>query len=235
MSLSPSSPPGEATYSPAELAALAQLYRGELYRSKIWRTRLDTTTNWGVATTGLALSITFSEAGNTAIPILLIILLVTVFWGFEARRYHYFDIWRTRVRMLEVGLYVPILRGEGVNLKSGWHLMLAEDYSHLRFHITFWEAAGRRLRRNYIWIFLVLGLSYYIKLIIHPTPTETLQGFLSRASIGFIPGPWVIGLVTGWYVVIVTFALLSMRKQEAVGRVESSESEHRLLRKRMEL
>ena len=30
-------------------------YRGEMYRSTVWRTRLDTTTNWSVVTTGIAL------------------------------------------------------------------------------------------------------------------------------------------------------------------------------------
>jgi uncharacterized membrane protein len=38
---------------------LAHLYRGEMYRSKVWRTRLDATTNWAVATTGIALSVAF--------------------------------------------------------------------------------------------------------------------------------------------------------------------------------
>jgi uncharacterized membrane protein len=29
-----------------------------MYRSTVWRTRLDTTTNWAVVTTGIALSVT---------------------------------------------------------------------------------------------------------------------------------------------------------------------------------
>ena len=33
---------------PAEIGAIAHLYRGEVYRSTIWRTRLDTSTNWSV-------------------------------------------------------------------------------------------------------------------------------------------------------------------------------------------
>jgi uncharacterized membrane protein len=42
---------------------LAHLYRGEMYRSKVWRTRLDATTNWAVATTGIALSVAFRLEG----------------------------------------------------------------------------------------------------------------------------------------------------------------------------
>ena len=42
----------------------AHLYGGEMYRSKVWRTRLDATTNWAVATTGIALSVAFSMPGT---------------------------------------------------------------------------------------------------------------------------------------------------------------------------
>ena len=48
------------TCSIAEIGAIAHLYRGEIYRSTVWRTRLDSTTNWAVVTTGIALSATFS-------------------------------------------------------------------------------------------------------------------------------------------------------------------------------
>ena len=48
--------------SAAEITASAHLYRGEIYRSTVWRTRLDSTTNWAVVTTGIALSATFSSA-----------------------------------------------------------------------------------------------------------------------------------------------------------------------------
>ncbi|MFY9876097.1 MAG: DUF2270 domain-containing protein, partial [Rhodomicrobium sp.] len=49
-------------YSAAEIGALAHLYRGEMYQSKIWRNRLDTTSNWAVVITGIALSVSFSHA-----------------------------------------------------------------------------------------------------------------------------------------------------------------------------
>ncbi len=51
-------------FDPAELGALAHLYRGEVYRSTIWRSRLDQTTNWAVVTTGIALSLTYAESGR---------------------------------------------------------------------------------------------------------------------------------------------------------------------------
>ena len=79
---------------------LAHLYRGEMYRSKIWRTRLDATTNWAVATTGIALSVAFSSPTNSPLPLVLVALMSLVFLSIEARRYRYFDIWRTRVRIM---------------------------------------------------------------------------------------------------------------------------------------
>src|SRR3989442_11254854 len=89
----------------AAISAIAHLYRGEMYRSKVWRTRLDATTNWAVATTGIALSVTFSTRENSPMPLILVSLLLLVFLGIEARRYRYFDIWRTRVRLMEVCFY----------------------------------------------------------------------------------------------------------------------------------
>jgi hypothetical protein len=52
----------KSEFSTAEIGALAHLYRGEVYRSTVWRTRLDSSTNWAVVTTGIALSATYSSA-----------------------------------------------------------------------------------------------------------------------------------------------------------------------------
>jgi uncharacterized membrane protein len=54
----PSPAPPRREFTAAEIGALAHLYRGEVYRSTIWRTRLDSSTNWAVVTTGIALSAT---------------------------------------------------------------------------------------------------------------------------------------------------------------------------------
>ena len=139
---------------------LAHLYRGEMYRSKVWRTRLDATTNWAVATTGIALSVTFSSPQNSPLPLVLVALMALVFLAIEARRYRYFDIWRTRVRLMEVSMYVPLLRLQRVRVDNGWNETLARDYEQLHFHISFGEAVGRRLRRNYSFLFAVQAISY---------------------------------------------------------------------------
>jgi len=146
-------------FSAADIGALAQLYRGELSRSTVARTRLDTTTNWAVATTGIALTATFSTNTASPLPLVLVGLLVAVFLSTEAHRYQFFDFWRIRAHILEVYFYGPILRGEGPRTDNSWNQILANSYQNPGFHISWLEAAGRRIRRNYGWIFVIQATS----------------------------------------------------------------------------
>ena len=196
-----------ATFDMAEIGALAHLYRGELYRSTVWRTRLDATTNWAVVSTGLALSLTFSGASASPLPLVLVGLLVAVFLHTEARRYRFFDFWRVRAHILETQFFGPILRGHGVQTGNGWNEILYQDYLRPRLHITYWDALGRRLRRNYGWIFAIQAVSYLGKLLIHPVPIASLDELWERAMIGPIPGQLALlaGLAfhTGWMAIAV--------------------------------
>ena len=213
--------PPKNPFNAAELGMLAHLYRGEMYRSKIWRTRLDNTTNWAVATTGIALSVVFSNAYNSPLPLVLVAVMSLIFLSIEARRYRYFDIWRTRVRIMEKSMYVPMLRGEGVRVDSGWNQELASDYEKLRFHISFLEALGRRLRRNYSFMFGVQAFSYIVKICIHPIPIQSLKDLWRHAQIGPIPGQAVLLFGFLFHAGLVALALLTLKGQRAAGRVGS--------------
>jgi uncharacterized membrane protein len=209
-------------FSVAEIGALAHLYRGEIYRSTAWRTRLDSSTNWAVVTTGIALSATYSSTSASPLPMVLVGLLVSVFLLFEARRYRYFNVWRARARLLETEFYAPLLTGEGVARDDGWAALLARDLRAPRYHISFARAIGRRLRRTYGWIFLIQFIAYYGKLAIHPVPLTDLADLWSRAAIGPIPGHLVVvaGLLFhgGWSV----FAVLTWRVELVVRRERKS-------------
>ncbi|HYZ25981.1 MAG TPA: DUF2270 domain-containing protein [Geminicoccaceae bacterium] len=212
--------PGTAQpqFSAADIGAIAHLYRGEMYRSKVWRTRLDATTNWAVVTTGIAMSVAFSAADATPLPIVLISFLVTVFWVLEARRYRLYDVWRTRVRVLEANFYSPLLRGQGARTDQRWNQVLADDYTGVYFHIGYLEALGRRLRRNYAWIFAVQVVSYWSKLSIHPVPIASLEELWSRAAVGPVPGQAVLAIGTVFYFGLLVLGLATLRGQRAVGR-----------------
>lgn len=174
------------------MGAVAHLYRGEVYRSTIWRSRLDTTTNWAVVTTGIALSLSYSQPDSSPLPLILVGLLIVVFLLLEARRYRYFNVWRARCRLMETDFYAPMLRGEEVELDGEWNTLLANDYERPRFHISYLRSVGRRLRKNYGYILVVQASAYYGKLLIHPAPLGSVAELFHRASIGAIPGQLVI-------------------------------------------
>jgi len=172
----------------AELGTLAHLYRGEVYRSTIWRTRLDATTNWSVVTLGLAMSITFGSPEASPLPLLMVGVLIVMFLILEARRYRYFNVWRARARWIERNFYAPMLLKSHRPDPGQWQDVLAHDYLAPQYHITFWRAAGRRIRRNYMWIFGFQALAYFGKIIVHPTPLQSLDEFFSRMAVGPISG-----------------------------------------------
>src|SRR5207237_185546 len=80
----------------------------------------------------------------------------------------------------------PLLTGAPTD--TDWAQHLAEDLRTPRFTISEWEAVGRRLRRNYLWIFALLAASWNLKVYLHPKPAVNFDEFLSRAAIGFVPG-----------------------------------------------
>ena len=158
--------------------------------------------------------------GTRPLPLVLVALMALMFLAIEARRYRYFDIWRTRVRLMEVSMYGPLLRLEGVRVDNGWNEALARDYERLHFHISFWEAAGRRLRRNYSFLFAVQAVSYVVKICIHPTPVRSLDELWKHASIGLLPGEVVLAIGVLFHTGLVALAFMTLKGQRAVGRVE---------------
>ncbi|MEK0085228.1 DUF2270 domain-containing protein [Benzoatithermus flavus] len=211
-------PPSRPVFSAADIGALAHLYRAEIYRSTVWRTRLDATTNWAVVATGIALSVSFSSASASPLPLALVGLLVAVFLRIEARRYRFFDFWRIRAHVLEVHFFGPILRGQGVRVDNGWNEILYQDYQHPQLHITFWEAAGRRLRRNYGWIFAIQVAAYIGKLLIHPTPIASWSEVWQRAAIGPVPGQIVLLAGIIFHATWLTIAFVTYKSRRGADR-----------------
>ena len=152
------------------------------------RTRLDTTTNWAVVTTGITPSVTFSSVQATPLPIVLVSFLLAAFLLFEARRYQYFDIWNTRLRVIESCFYDSILRARGTCTDSDWNEVLADDLRRLRLHIGLLDAVGLRLRRNYGWTFAIQIASYWSKIGVHPTPLASFDDLWERTAVGPSPG-----------------------------------------------
>jgi len=198
-----------------EIGALAHLYRGEVYRSTIWRQRLDTTTNWAVLTTGVALSITFATADSSPLPMVLAGLMSVMFLILEARRYRYFNVWRFRARMLELTVYVPLLRGEGATIPMDRGHALSDDYEKPQFRISFGRALGKRLRRNYAYLFVIQGLAYFGKIAIHPQEITSFAEIIERAHIGPVPGWLAFATGIGFHVGWIAIAYLTYREEKS--------------------
>ncbi|CAN5370867.1 hypothetical protein BH18ACI2_BH18ACI2_23200 [soil metagenome] len=199
-------------------AAMIHFYRGEVQRSNTWRNRLDTTTNWAVLTAGATLSFAFSAPGNPHFVIPINSLLVVFFLFMEARRYRYYEIWASRVRMLETGYFSQLLKPEAT-LDQEWAAHLSDDLKTPHFTISEWEALGRRLRRNYLWIFGLLAASWNLKIYLHPEPAQNFDEFLARAAIGTIPGGLLFIIGVFFNAVVLAFAFGTVRLREATGEV----------------
>ena len=198
--------------------AMVHFFRAEISRANIWRTRLDTTTNWAVVTTAASLSIAFGQQHGNYAVILLNILLVTLFWIIEARRYRYYEVWSSRVRLMETDFFAAMLVPPFAP-DPDWAESLAENLLHPHFPITNWEALGRRLRRNYMYLYSITGLAWLAKLWLHPEPAQNVAEVFERASFWFIPG-WlfmVVGLIL--YIFLFLAAFLTAGMHAASGEV----------------
>lgn len=209
--------------------AMVHFYRGEVQRSNTWRNRLDTTTNWAVLTAGATLSFAFSAPQNPHFVILMNSVLVAFFLFMEARRYRYYEIWSSRVRVLELSYFAQMLSPDATKDDS-WAAHLAKDLQTPHFTISEWEAVGRRLRRNYLWIFALLALSWNLKVYLHPRAAVNFDQFVERAAVGLVPGEIVLAFGIIFNAALFIFAMATIRLREATGEVLPQHEFHPLRR-----
>jgi hypothetical protein len=100
-----------------------------------------------------------------------------------------------------------------------WAESLAENLLSPSFPISIWEAFGRRLRRNYIWIFLILYAAWLAKIWLFPEPAADLAAFIQRSSFGPLSGELMIGLGFGFYASLFAVALATISMNRATGEV----------------
>ena len=200
------------------VTAMVHLFRAEIQRANVWRQRLDTTTNWAVVSTGAVLSIAFSQPDIHHGIIILNTLLVMWFLFIEARRYRYYELWSYRVRLMETDFYAAMLVPP-FHPSPEWAQNLAENLLTPSFPISIWEAFGRRLRRNYFWIFLILYASWVAKIWLFPEPALSLAEFISRSAVGVIPGEIMIGLGLIYYSTLTIIALATITMTRATGEI----------------
>lgn len=202
---------------------MVHYYRGELGRMAGWRDRIDRTSNWAITVVAALLSVSLSTPTSHHGVLLFAMLLVTLLLLIEARRYRFFDVYRARVRQLERFYFAEILNPRGP-LDLDWAAPIAKSLRKPEFLISYRDAACRRLRRNYCWLYLILLLAWALKIsssmMQRPATagkdmTLAFEHVVANAALGPVPGGVVIALVLLFYVVILYFSL----------KVEMSDSE----------
>ncbi|WP_435334258.1 DUF2270 domain-containing protein [Haloarchaeobius sp. TZWWS8] len=183
----------EAEMGPS--SSLAHLYRGEIHRMKFWRERLDRTTNWAVTTMAAILTFAFASPDRPHYLILIAGVMLTAFLVMESRRYRGYDIWRSRVRMLQENVFAKGLDPSSDVLDMEWRRRLSEDYRRPVIKVSFEEAMAHRLRRVYLPLFTILGAAWIARVVVVPSQAS----WPASADIGSIPGTVVTALVSLLY------------------------------------
>jgi len=182
-------------YDPGYVNAMSHFYRGEMGRIMVWRQRLDVTTNWAITSTTAIITIAFSTREVPHIIFFFNLAIVCVLLWIEARRYRFYDAFRARLRMLEAHFLVPMVMENREMLQGEWKKLVCEDLILPCFKITKLEAIGRRLKRNYVFIFILILIAWLTKIFLHATaPINDFVSFYYALRIGHIPS-WLVALV----------------------------------------
>jgi uncharacterized membrane protein len=193
--------------------SIAHYYRAEMSRMISWRDRLDRTTNWAIGAAAAMLSVSLSTPQGHHGVLLFAMLLTFLLLFIESRRYRFFDVYRSRVRLMERNYYARVF-GSSVSVDpSVWMNRLVEDLQTPRFSISITEALARRLRRNYSWLFLILLLAWVLKTTTvlpkegQPQFVHSTRDLIENASVGYMPG-WLVLLFVGSFYAWMVYVML---------------------------
>jgi uncharacterized membrane protein len=182
-------------YDPGYVNAMSHFYRGEMGRIMVWRQRLDITTNWAITSSTAIITIAFS---NREVPHIIFFFNLAIVWAMlwiEARRYRFYDAFRARVRMLEAHFLVPMVMENRHLLEGEWKKLVCEDLILPCFKITKLEAIGRRLKRNYVFIFILIMVAWVTKIFLHASMAmDSPLSFYRALRVGHIPS-WLIAFI----------------------------------------
>src|SRR5438045_4577490 len=161
----------------------------------VWRQRLDITTNGAITSSTAIITIAFA---NREVPHLIFFFNLVIVWGMlwvEARRYRFYDAFRARVRMLEAHFLVPMVMENRHLLQGEWKKLVCEDLILPSFKIGKLEAVGRRLKRNYVFIFILIMIAWVMKIYLHATePIDSIGAFYRALRVGHIPY-WLVEII----------------------------------------
>ena len=69
-----------------------------------------------------------------------------------------------------------------------WRAELASDLRFPQYKMSLIDAINKRLRANYIYLFMIMLAGWILKLVSHPQSATSWKDFISHAAVGPIPG-----------------------------------------------
>ncbi len=200
----------ESSSDQGYITAMSHFYRGEIGRIMVWRQRLDTTTTWGITTTGTIFTVAFSFESVPHLIFFFNLAIVLMMLWIEARRYRFYDAFRARVRMLEAHFITPVILREKPKLEGNWRKLVAEDLLVPAFKISMFESIGRRLQRNYAFITTIILTAWITKIFIHPPSGQeinSLSSLYSALSVGAFPSWFVATIMLGTFLAVTSVTI----------------------------
>ncbi len=193
------------------VVAMSHFYRGEVSRIMVWRQRLDTTTTWAITSTCTIFTVAFSFKEVPHLIFFFNLAIVIIMLWIEARRYRFYDAFRARARMLEAHFLVPMILRQESQLEGNWRKLVAEDLLIPAFKVSMFESIGRRLKRNYAFIAIIILSAWITKIFIHPPPNvpkiDSIRSFYDALSIGGFSSWFVAAVMLGTFVSVISFTL----------------------------
>lgn len=198
---------------------VGHFYRGEMDRTTAWRNRLDRTTYWAVTVMVAVLTWVFSNPDNPHYILLIGMLTLVVFLFIESRRYRAYDVWRSRLRLLEENVFAETLDPRVSVDHEEWREMLSEDLREQALKVSFAEAFSRRLRRVYYPLLLVLLVAWLVR----TTLFASGQTWLATAAVVGVPG-WLVVVGVALFYLTATAVAFWPRTRQAKGEFHDRET-----------
>jgi len=200
-------------FSGGDAGLMAHFYRGEMNRLTVWRNRMDVTSNWAILVTIGLLSLSLQHPSADS----LLVVNVATLWVLliiEARRYRFYDVWRWRIRILEAHVLAPIVSGTDRLPPGPWRHDLTADLLYPTFKMSMAEAMGRRLLRNFFFLF-VLVLAVSLGNVFQLTPATSSWHLITRDQVVLALGEhWLFLLLLALaYVPLIVLGVRGWRRR----------------------
>jgi uncharacterized membrane protein len=100
----------------------------------------------------------------------------------------------------------------GDGAPENWQADILKDLQDPKSPVTWLNAIGWRIRRNYLWLYSALLFTWIIKLDFMEGQVASVGLLVARASVGRIPGWITVLCVATFYLILAMMAIVAGAK-----------------------